>query len=168
MLGSRFCVDRLFEDPLQIENKRSIRFGKRFFDGRFIQVEKDLLFAFVIVVNAHSRNAGFANDVGHSDILIFFLFEKGDQSGFYVPFCFKIGLQIVFHNNLYYRLDYVSKSIILMRLKFENNTSYPASSGYDVLGEFQSVNDLLEFVVNGNKTFNEIIVDENTELLSKD
>ncbi len=72
------------------------------------------------------------------------------------------------YNNLYYRLDYVSKSIILMRLKIKKNNSYPSSSGYDILGEFQSMGDLLEFEVENGKSFKEIIIDENTELLSKD
>ena len=72
------------------------------------------------------------------------------------------------YNNLYYRLDYIPESITLMRLRFEDGMSYPASSGYDVLGTFQSINDLLGCVIEGNKTFKEIITDETTELLGKD
>lgn len=77
------------------------------------------------------------------------------------------GLEFKYNDN-YYRLDYVSNSIKLTRLKFENNTNYPDSSGYDILGEFQSVNELLECSVDGNKVFKDVIIDENTELLSKD
>lgn len=72
------------------------------------------------------------------------------------------------YNGYYYRLDYINKSIKLMKLQFENNTSYPASSGYDVLGEFQSMSELLECVVIADKPFKEVIMDETTELLSKD
>ncbi len=72
------------------------------------------------------------------------------------------------YNGYYYRLDYVNKSIKLMKLQFENNTSYPASSGYDVLGQFQSMSELLECVVIADKPFKEVIMDETTELLSKD
>ncbi len=72
------------------------------------------------------------------------------------------------YNDSYYRLDYVNTSIKLMKLQFENNTSYPASSGYDVIGEFQSMSELLGCIVDDDKSFKEIIIDENTELLSKD
>lgn len=72
------------------------------------------------------------------------------------------------YNDSYYRLDYVNTSIKLMKLQFENNTCYPASSGYDVIGEFQSMSELLECIVDDDKSFKEIIIDENTELLSKD
>lgn len=72
------------------------------------------------------------------------------------------------YDNLYYRLDYVSNNIMLMRMKFDDNTSYPASSGYEIVGEFQSMNDLLECVIDGKKPFKEVITDQTTELLSKD
>ena len=72
------------------------------------------------------------------------------------------------YNGSYYRLDYVTDSIRLMKLKFESDTSYPASSGYDVLGEFQSMSELPECMIIDDKPFKEIIIDETTELLSKD
>ncbi len=77
------------------------------------------------------------------------------------------GLEFRYHNS-FYRLDYISDNILLCKLKFENSTGYPTSSGYDIIGEFHSMKDLLDCLVDGNKPFKEIIVDEATELLGKD
>lgn len=72
------------------------------------------------------------------------------------------------YDGLYYRLDYSSDTILLFKLLFENGNRYPAPSNYDAIGQYNNMVELLECTICDNKKFKDIIIDESTELLSKD
>jgi|GEM_PF-6517632 len=77
------------------------------------------------------------------------------------------GLEFSYLGN-YYRFDYIDQTINLYALIIAKNSQYPDIKKTKLLSSFSNIDDALNYCIDDNKKFKDILISQEIELLGQD